>query len=260
VCRQGPGCTGSVNSCLADPDCAPVKRPGRGPTFVVAPPVSSPINAADDASKGAAEDAVVGDGWEGDVQGRNGDDGCSACSCNGGLLTCSDIECRSPGVSVFDAEEHCNRAADRCMAIDDNAEACDAFKPCIDLWMLAGRLKFLEVPTACGCAIPEEEKDDNDCNDEWICEKMDFTTCRCFEPEGSEDVNAGCAAQNDHSGDAVCGWNADTEQCSGCPMLPEGDCKSSANPNCEWKKTVCGVVDDFTMTSPPFDSDGNKCV
>jgi len=94
-----------VNSCLADPDCAPVKRPGRGPSFIVAPPGSSPINAADDASKGAAEDAVVGEGWEGDVQGRNGDDGCSACSCNGGLLTCSDIECRSPGVSGADSGE-----------------------------------------------------------------------------------------------------------------------------------------------------------
>lgn len=162
----------------------------------------------------------------------------------------------------FDAEEHCNRAADRCMAFDDDAEACDAFKPCINLWMLAGRLELLKVPTACGCGTPEPDAEDeeNDCDDEWICEKTDFTTCRCFEPEGTEDANAGCAAQSDRTGDAVCGWNADTEQCTGCPMLDEGDCRSSANPNCEWKVTVCGVVDAASHTAPPFDSAGNICV
>lgn len=161
----------------------------------------------------------------------------------------------------FDAEEHCNRAADRCMAFDDDAEACDAFKPCINLWMLAGRLKLLKVPTACGCGgTPDAEDEETDCDDEWICEKTDFTTCRCFEPEGTEDANAGCAAQSDRTGDAVCGWNADTEQCTGCPMLEEGDCRSSANPNCEWKVTVCGVVDAASHTAPPFDSAGNICV
>jgi hypothetical protein len=160
----------------------------------------------------------------------------------------------------FDAEEYCNHAADRCMAFDDDAEACDDFKPCINLWMLAGRLKLLKVPTACGCGTPDADEEENDCDDEWICEKTDFTTCRCFEPEGTEDDAAGCAAQSDRTGDAVCGWNADTEQCTGCPMLEEGECQSSANPNCEWKVTVCGVVDAASHTAPPFDSAGNICV
>ena len=154
---------------------------------------------------------------------------------------------------------HCSRAASRCMAVDDDAEACNAFKPCIDLWMLAGRLKLHAVPTACGCGVQDDQTKGDDCDDEWICEKLDFTTCKCFEPEGSEDGNAGCAAQNDHTGDSVCGWNGETEKCNGCPMLSQADCSSSANPNCEWKLTVCGVVGDGSHTAPSFDSNGNAC-
>ena len=103
MCRQGSGCTASRNACLADPACAPVPRGELGPIFpfVVAPAVfPAPIkSAADDGPKNEAEDVhdpgftFVADGWEGDVQGRNGDDGCSACSCKVNELTCSDIKC-----------------------------------------------------------------------------------------------------------------------------------------------------------------------
>jgi hypothetical protein len=105
VCRQAAGCTASRQACLDDPKCAPVPRGELGPIFpfAIAPAVSPvPIkNAADDGPKNEAEllsepvydpgISVVADGWEGDVQERNGS--CSACSCKGSKLTCSSTKC-----------------------------------------------------------------------------------------------------------------------------------------------------------------------
>lgn len=85
------------------------------------------------------------------------------------------------------------------------------------------------------------------------CAPSDYTTCysSCF--TGGESA---CNAQQDATGDAVCGWDAAAAQCRGCHDFTTAyDCGSK--PNCDWNGAQCMAKG--PTTSPKCDGRGSPC-
>jgi len=109
----------------------------------------------------------------------------------------------------------------------------------------------------CGCCIPEKPIEDKPDDDEelsdWGCAPADYTTCV---NAASEDA---CISQEDYTGDLVCAWNDGS--CIGCNFFhgDEGLCNSQSNCAYRDHDNTCGTINDSSLSSPDYDSEGEPC-